>query len=201
MWDRLTPLDAAFLDAEDEDAHASLAIASVAVLAGSPADQQDFVDPIQARVPLVPRARRKLRTVPFDLGRPIWVDDAGFDIGSGTPAGGGRPAQRAGAGRARAGSRRGRRAAHGLELGEAVELARVLGRLPARLVLYAVEVVEVGFGRGLTTAVAAAGDLLAAHIAADVTANHRLRGAPATTRPGSGPARRSRPAPARRPRG
>jgi hypothetical protein len=34
MWDRLTPLDAAFLDAEDEDPHASLAIASVAVLDG-----------------------------------------------------------------------------------------------------------------------------------------------------------------------
>jgi hypothetical protein len=74
------------------------------------------------------------------------------------------------------------RAAHGLDLGEAVELARVLGRLPARLVLYAVEVVEVGFGRGLTTAVAAAGDLLATHIAAEVTADHRHRGAPATTR-------------------
>ncbi|WP_234532616.1 hydrogenase maturation protease [Streptomyces shenzhenensis] len=45
---------------------------------------------------------------------------------------------------------------HGLGLGEAVELARVLGRLPERLVVYAVEGADGSFGTGLSPAVAAA---------------------------------------------
>jgi hydrogenase maturation protease len=45
---------------------------------------------------------------------------------------------------------------HGLDFGEAVELARVLGRLPAKLVLYAIEVTDVSHGQGLTPAVALA---------------------------------------------
>ncbi|GAA0250919.1 hydrogenase maturation protease [Saccharothrix mutabilis subsp. mutabilis] len=45
---------------------------------------------------------------------------------------------------------------HGFGVPEAVELADALGRLPDRLVVFAVEVAEVGFGLGLTPAVAAA---------------------------------------------
>lgn len=45
---------------------------------------------------------------------------------------------------------------HGLGVPEAVELARVLDRLPGRLVLYTVEVLETGFGVGLSDPVAAA---------------------------------------------
>ncbi len=44
---------------------------------------------------------------------------------------------------------------HGFGVPEAVELADALGRLPARLVVFAVEVSEVGFGTGLTAPVAA----------------------------------------------
>jgi hydrogenase maturation protease len=55
---------------------------------------------------------------------------------------------------------------HGLDLGEAIELARVLDRLPARLVLHAVEVADVGLGEGLSPAVAAAAKRLAADILA-----------------------------------
>ncbi|GGY33549.1 hydrogenase maturation protease [Streptomyces djakartensis] len=43
---------------------------------------------------------------------------------------------------------------HGLGLGEAVDLARVLGRLPGRLVVYAVEGADASLGTGLTPAVA-----------------------------------------------
>ncbi|MFD8236657.1 hydrogenase maturation protease [Streptomyces sp. NPDC059696] len=43
---------------------------------------------------------------------------------------------------------------HGLGLGEAVDLARVLGRLPERLVVYAVEGSDACVGTGLTPAVA-----------------------------------------------
>ncbi|MEW1928731.1 hydrogenase maturation protease [Streptomyces sp. NPDC088360] len=39
---------------------------------------------------------------------------------------------------------------HGLGLGEAVELARVLGRLPGRLVVYAVEGADSALGTGLS---------------------------------------------------
>lgn len=45
---------------------------------------------------------------------------------------------------------------HGFGVPEAVELAEVLDRRPERLVIYAVEVGDVGFGTGLSPAVAAA---------------------------------------------
>ena len=45
---------------------------------------------------------------------------------------------------------------HGFGIPEAVELAQVLDRLPRRLVVFAVEVAEVGFGPGLSEPVAAA---------------------------------------------
>jgi diacylglycerol O-acyltransferase len=81
MSERLSPLDAAFLDAEDEDPHASLAIASVAVLEGPAPAQDTLVAAIAGKLPLVPRYRQTLRTVPLDLGRPVWVDDPAFDVG------------------------------------------------------------------------------------------------------------------------
>lgn len=78
--DYLSPLDASFLDVEDEDPHASLAIASIAVLDGPPPSQAEFAEAIRARLPLVPRYRQKVRRVPFNLGRPIWADDPDFDL-------------------------------------------------------------------------------------------------------------------------
>jgi hypothetical protein len=71
----LSPLDASFLDAEDEDRHASLAIASIAVIDGPAPSQAEFAAAIRGRLPLIPRYRQKVRRVPFDLGRPVWVDD------------------------------------------------------------------------------------------------------------------------------
>jgi hydrogenase maturation protease len=56
------------------------------------------------------------------------------------------------------------------DYGEAVELARVLGLLPDRLVLFAVETSDVGYGPGLTPAVAAAAGRVAAEIANHVAA-------------------------------
>lgn len=75
----LSPLDAGFLDAEDSDRHASLAIASVSVMDGPPPDQAEFVEVIGARMQMVHRARQKVRRVPLDLGPPLWVDDPHFD--------------------------------------------------------------------------------------------------------------------------
>jgi WS/DGAT/MGAT family acyltransferase len=79
--DRLKPLDAAFIDAEDEDRHASLAIASIAVFEGPVPSHEEFLAHLTGRLPQVPLYRRKLRTVPFRLGRPVWVDDPDFDLG------------------------------------------------------------------------------------------------------------------------
>jgi len=78
--DRLNPLDALFVDAEDEDRHTSMAIASIAVLEGPSPSYGEVLDHLAGRLPLVPRYRQKLRTVPFRLGRPVWVEDPNFDL-------------------------------------------------------------------------------------------------------------------------
>ncbi len=61
---------------------------------------------------------------------------------------------------------------HGLGLGEAIELARELDRLPGRLVVYAVEGADGSLGIGLSAPVAAAVEPLAQRIAGDL-AQHR----------------------------
>ena len=78
--ERLKSLDAAFVDAEDQDQSASFAIASIAVFEGPAPSHEEFVAAIARRLPLVPLYRRKLRKVPFGLGPPVWVDDPNFDI-------------------------------------------------------------------------------------------------------------------------
>ncbi|MCX4744786.1 hydrogenase maturation protease [Kitasatospora sp. NBC_01287] len=62
---------------------------------------------------------------------------------------------------------------HGLGLGEAVELARVLDRLPGRLVVYAVEGTDTSPGTGLSAPVAAVVDPLARRIADEIAFHHR----------------------------
>ena len=79
--DRLSPLDAAFLDAEDADPHANLAIASVAVMEGPPPSHAEFAAGIGTVIAAIPRARQRVRRVPWDLGLPVWVDEAHFDLG------------------------------------------------------------------------------------------------------------------------
>jgi WS/DGAT/MGAT family acyltransferase len=78
--ERLKPMDAQFIDAEDQDKHASFAIASIAVLEGPPPPYEEFRAVLEARLPQVPVYRRKLRTVPLSLGPPVWVDDPDFDL-------------------------------------------------------------------------------------------------------------------------
>jgi WS/DGAT/MGAT family acyltransferase len=78
--DRLNPLDVLFVDAEDEDRHTSMAIASIAVFEGPAPSHEEFLAFLAGRLPAVPRYRQKLRTVPLRLGRPVWVDDPGFDL-------------------------------------------------------------------------------------------------------------------------
>ncbi|MEU2156073.1 hydrogenase maturation protease [Streptomyces sp. NPDC019396] len=64
---------------------------------------------------------------------------------------------------------------HGFGLGEAWSLARMLGRLPQRLVLYAVEVADSSVGRGLSPEVAGVVDAVADSVISEIT---RQRGGP-----------------------
>jgi diacylglycerol O-acyltransferase / wax synthase len=79
--DRMTPLDAAFLQAEDEQPAVSLAICSVAVFEGPAPSTVEFAEMLRGRLPFIPRYRQKVRQIPFDLGPPVWVDDEHFDLG------------------------------------------------------------------------------------------------------------------------
>ncbi|GLH99755.1 hydrogenase maturation protease [Phytohabitans aurantiacus] len=59
----------------------------------------------------------------------------------------------------------GARHSHAVRLGDVVALARVLDRLPERLVIFAVEVTDTGYGLGLSAPVAAASATVANEIA------------------------------------
>ncbi len=71
--ERLTGLDTSFLHLERSGAH--MHVASVSIFAGEAPTHAEFRDHIASRLHLVPRFRQKLRFVPFDQGRPVWVDD------------------------------------------------------------------------------------------------------------------------------
>jgi hydrogenase maturation protease len=60
---------------------------------------------------------------------------------------------------------------HTLGVGEAIELARALGRLPPRVVLYGIEAESIAAGDDLTPAVAAAVPVVAEEVLAECTSN------------------------------
>src|SRR5256885_2299270 len=76
--DRLSPLDATFLHVEDAASH--MHVACALVFDGDPPAYDDLLEHIAARLHLVPRYRQRLATVPFQQGRPKWVDDERFDL-------------------------------------------------------------------------------------------------------------------------
>ncbi len=78
--DRLNSLATAFLDIEDVDDSAALAIGSFAIFDGPTPDFEDFLHAIEGRLPLIPRYRQRVRRVAFDLAAPVWEDDPEFDI-------------------------------------------------------------------------------------------------------------------------
>ena len=75
--DRLTALDSAFLHLEDHGAH--MHVAGILVFEGDAPAYDDLVDAINARLHEVPRYRQKLVFVPYQQGRPVWVDDPHFN--------------------------------------------------------------------------------------------------------------------------
>jgi diacylglycerol O-acyltransferase / wax synthase len=76
--DRLTGLDTSFLHMERAGAH--MHVASTIIFEGEAPSHAEFRDHIASRLHLVPRFRQKLRFVPFDQGRPVWVDDPHLNL-------------------------------------------------------------------------------------------------------------------------
>jgi WS/DGAT/MGAT family acyltransferase len=76
--DRLTALDAEFLHLEDGVAH--MHIGGMSVFDGSAPSEAEICGLLQSKLHLIPRYRQRVRWVPFELGRPVWVDDPHFDI-------------------------------------------------------------------------------------------------------------------------
>ncbi len=76
--DRLTAVDASFLSNENENSH--MHIGAVMIFEGPPPGYEDFVAHVESRLPYVPRYRQKLVYPPLEAGRPLWTDDAGFNL-------------------------------------------------------------------------------------------------------------------------
>jgi WS/DGAT/MGAT family acyltransferase len=84
-YDRLSTLDASFLHMERLEY--PMHVGAVSILeGGNLLDERgrfridDVRKLVLARLHLMPRFRRRLMSVPYDQGRPIWVDDERFDI-------------------------------------------------------------------------------------------------------------------------
>jgi WS/DGAT/MGAT family acyltransferase len=80
--ERLSGLDASFLYLEKPGVHMHVAGLSIfgARAEGSPLAYDDVERVVEARLRLAPRLRRKLRSVPGNLSRPVWIDDDRFDL-------------------------------------------------------------------------------------------------------------------------
>ena len=80
--ERLSGLDASFLYLEKPGVH--MHVAGLSIFGpredGSSLTYDDVERVVEARLRMAPRLRRKLRSIPGNLSRPVWIDDAGFDL-------------------------------------------------------------------------------------------------------------------------
>jgi WS/DGAT/MGAT family acyltransferase len=74
----MSTLDAEFLHLEDETSQ--MHIAGVCVFGGDPPTIEDLRRLVEAKLHLIPRYRQRVRAVPLELGRPVWVDDPHFRL-------------------------------------------------------------------------------------------------------------------------
>ena len=77
--ERLSVLDAEFLHVEDGIAH--MHIAGLSVFDGPHPSLDELTAMMAAKLHRLPRYRQRVRSVPFELGRPVWVDDPHFELG------------------------------------------------------------------------------------------------------------------------
>ena len=80
MPPRLSALDASFLYLEQ--ATTPMHVGAVSILRRPRAgfDYDRLVGLVEQRIALVPRYRQKVRHVPGNLARPVWIDDTEFDV-------------------------------------------------------------------------------------------------------------------------
>ena len=76
--ERMSMLDTEFLHLEDGIGH--MHIGAVCVFADPPPSYDDIAGMIAAKLHLIPRYRQRPRSVPFELGRPVWADDPHFTL-------------------------------------------------------------------------------------------------------------------------
>jgi hypothetical protein len=74
----MSGIDAGMFFAENETT--PLQIASVSVFEGPAPSYGEVVRAVVARFARVPRYRQRVRRVPLDLGRPVWIDDPHFQV-------------------------------------------------------------------------------------------------------------------------
>lgn len=85
VHERLSAADAVFLRIETP--HEPQHVGSLSVIEGAPLREADgrirfgdLRDHVARRTHRVPRLRQRIMEVPYDQGRPVWVDDEHFDI-------------------------------------------------------------------------------------------------------------------------
>src|SRR4051794_30852224 len=76
--DRLSAVDASFLAQERANSH--MHVGAVLIFEGPAPAYEDFLTQIRSRLHLVPRYRHKLAFPPVETGRPVWIDDASFNL-------------------------------------------------------------------------------------------------------------------------
>ncbi len=76
--DRLTAIDASFLHQEGAESH--MHVGALVLAEGPPPAYDDFLDSVRGRLHLVPRYRQRLAFPPGATGRPLWIDDACFNL-------------------------------------------------------------------------------------------------------------------------
>ena len=76
--DRMSPMDVSFLHIENDVSH--MHIGSTGIFEGPSPGYERVMAMVGGKLPLVPRYRQVVRTVPFDLGRPVWADDPHFNL-------------------------------------------------------------------------------------------------------------------------
>ena len=99
---RLSAVDASFLYLEQPRTPMHVGAVGIFRAPAGGFDYERLVETVERRLVAVPRYRQKVRHVPGELARPVWVDDADFDVAfhvrrSALPRPGhARPAHRAG---------------------------------------------------------------------------------------------------------
>src|SRR5918996_2578729 len=80
--ERLSGLDASFLYLEKPGVHMHVGALSIfgPRADGSSLSYDDLERVVEARLRMAPRLRRKLRSVPWNLSRPVWIDDDRFEL-------------------------------------------------------------------------------------------------------------------------